>query len=70
MEDDNLKKLIELSHIVAKPWRITTYIFAVLLLLSVAGNIYLATQDNVITMESNGSIANAAKWVINQENRR
>lgn len=44
----DLEKIIELAKILAKPYKITTYILAVLLVLSIAGNIYLATQSYTI----------------------
>lgn len=48
----DLEKIIELAKILAKPYKITTYILAVLLVLSIAGNIYLATDTNYITIEA------------------
>ena len=44
----DLEKIIELAKILAKPYKITTYILAVLLVLSICGNIYLATQSYTI----------------------
>ena len=44
----DLEKIIELAKILANPYKITTYILAVLLILSIAGNIYLATQSYTI----------------------
>lgn len=65
----DLEKLTELAHIVAKPWRITTYILAFLLFVSLAGNIYLATLENSITLEGgNYNNENAAEWSVNQTN--
>lgn len=48
----DLEKIIELAKILAKPYKITTYILAVLLVLSIAGDIYLATDTNYITIEA------------------
>lgn len=48
----DLEKIIELAKILAKPYKITTYILAVLLVLSITGNIYLATDTNYITIEA------------------
>lgn len=44
----DLEKIIELAKEIARPYKITTYILAVLLVLSIAGNIYLATQSYTI----------------------
>ena len=41
---NELEKLIALSKVVAKPWVIATWVLAILLGLSVAGNVYLMTQ--------------------------
>ncbi len=39
---NELEKLIALSKVVAKPWVIATWVLAILLALSVAGNVYLS----------------------------
>lgn len=50
----DLEKIIELAKILARPYKITTYILAVLLVISLLGNIYLATQNvDVIVEQSN-----------------
>ena len=50
----DLEKIIELAKILARPYKITTYILAVLLIISLLGNIYLATQNvDVIVEQSN-----------------
>ena len=51
----DLEKIIELAKILAKPYKITTYILAVLLILSLLGNIYLATQEIDVVVEQNNS---------------
>ena len=48
----DLEKIIELAEKLAKPYKITTYILAILLILSVCGNIYLATQEVEVTFEA------------------
>lgn len=48
----DLEKIIELAKEIARPYKITTYILAFLLVLSIAGNIYLATDTNYITIEA------------------
>lgn len=48
----DLEKIIELAKEIARPYKITTYILAVLLVLSICGNIYLATDTNYITIEA------------------
>lgn len=53
----DLENLIKLAHEVAKPWKIATYLLAFLLVLSLAGNIYLATQSYEITIEQDNSNA-------------
>jgi hypothetical protein len=47
----DLEKIIELAKVLAKPYKIATYILALLLLISVLGNIYLATQEVDIIVE-------------------
>lgn len=54
----DLEKIIEVSHKIADPyvksaeaWRFTAKLLALLLTLSVCGNIYLATRGVDITLE-------------------
>ena len=47
----DLEKIVELSKILAKPYKITTYILAGLLILSLFANIYLATQEVSVIVE-------------------
>jgi hypothetical protein len=58
----DLEKIIELAKILAKPYKITTYILAVLLVLSICGNIYLATQEVEVVLEADEN----TESVINQ----
>lgn len=48
---NELEKLISLSKVVAKPWVIATWVLAILLALSVAGNVYLMTQKTSVIIE-------------------
>lgn len=50
---NELEKLIALSKVVAKPWVIATWVLAILLGLSVAGNVYLSLNGVEITMAEN-----------------
>lgn len=54
----DLKKIIELAKILAKPYKITTYILSVLLVISILGNIYLATQNVDIVLEQDNQDSN------------
>ena len=49
----DLEKLIELAKIIAKPYKITTIILAVLLLISILANVYLLSQPAVIELTAN-----------------
>ena len=46
---NELEKLIALSKVVAKPWVIATWVLAILLALSVAGNVYLMLNAPEVT---------------------
>ena len=48
----DLEKIIELAKILAKPYKITTYILAVLLVISLFVNVYLATQEIEVVLEA------------------
>lgn len=61
---NDLQELIELSKIVSMPWRIATYVLSALLGVSVLGNIYMATVENIITIEAENNIES----VISQKN--
>lgn len=61
----DLEKIIDLAKILSKPWQIATYVLSLLLLLSVLGNIYLATVENEIILEADYNTDS----FINQDNR-
>lgn len=52
----DLEKIIDLAKMLSKPWQIATYVLSLLLLLSVLGNIYLATVENEIILEADNNI--------------
>lgn len=59
----NLEKIIEVSHRIADPyiksaeaWKFCCKVLALLLVLSVGANIYLATRDVEITFDTNDNI--------------
>lgn len=54
----DLEKIIELAKILAKPYKMTTYILAVLLVISILGNIYLATQNVDIVLDQDNQDSN------------
>lgn len=49
----DIEKLIVLAKQVAKPWAIVCYVLAVLLGLSIGGNIYQAMQGQEIIIDNN-----------------
>lgn len=49
----DLEKIIEIAKIIAKPYKVTTIIFAVLLLVSILANVYLLSQPAVIELSAN-----------------
>ena len=51
----DLEKIIELAKILAKPYKITSYILAVLLVISLLGNVYLATQEISVVVEQHNT---------------
>ena len=51
----DLEKIIELAKIIARPYKITTYVLAVLLIISLLGNIYLATQEVQVVLEADNN---------------
>lgn len=53
----DLEKIIEIAKMLSKPWQIATYVLAVLLLLSVLGNIYLATQEVDVIIEQDNTFS-------------
>lgn len=48
---NELEKLIALSKVVARPWVIATWVLAILLALSVAGNVYLSLKEIPVYLE-------------------
>ena len=59
----NLEKIIEVSHKIADPyvksaeaWKFCCKVLALLLVLSIGANIYLATRDVEITCDANDNI--------------
>lgn len=54
---NELEKLIALSKEVAKPWVIATWVLAILLGLSVAGNIYMMTQKTSVIIEQENNLS-------------
>lgn len=47
----DLEKIIDLAKILSKPWQIATYFLSILLVISLLGNIYLATEEVEVTIE-------------------
>lgn len=52
----DLEKIIDLSKMLSKPWQIATYFLSVLLVISILGNIYLATQEVEVILEADNNI--------------
>ena len=52
-QNNELEELIRLARIVAKPYYVAVWILSVLLFLSVGANIYLATQDVIVSLDAN-----------------
>lgn len=55
-KENDLEKLIRLAHVVAKPYFIAVWVLSVLLLISVGANVYLATVENVITIDADNNV--------------
>lgn len=60
----DIEELIKLSKIVARPWFIATVLLAILLIVSICGNIYQATKGVDISFDANSNIESS----INQTN--
>lgn len=60
----DLDKIIELAKILARPYKITTIILAVLLALSVGINVYVLTQPITIDIDANNNTSS----FVNQHN--
>ncbi len=56
---NELEKLIALSKVVAKPWVIATWVLAILLALSVAGNVYLLLKEIPVSINSDPYFLNS-----------
>ena len=56
---NDLEELSRLSHIVARPYYIAVWVLSLLLVLSVAGNVYLATVENEVIIEHNADFNNS-----------
>lgn len=52
----DLEKIIDLAKILSKPWQIATYFLSILLVISLLGNIYLATEEVEVTIEADNNI--------------
>lgn len=52
----DLEKIIECAKMLARPYIWTAFILGGLLVLSVAGNIYLATQEVEITFNADDNV--------------
>lgn len=55
-KENDLEKLIRLAHVVAKPYLIAVWVLSALLLISVGANVYLATIENVITIDADNNV--------------
>ena len=55
-QKNELEELIRLARIVAKPYYVAVWILSILLLLSVGANVYLATIENVITIDADNNV--------------
>lgn len=62
----DLEKIIELAKILAKPYKITTYILAVLLLASILANVYLLSQPVMVDINANQNTSS----LVTQHNQR
>lgn len=55
----DLDKIIECAKMIARPYIWTSFILGALLILSVCGNIYLATQEVEIVVENEASFVDS-----------
>ena len=51
----DLEKIIELAKEIARPYKITTYVLGILLLVSILANVYLLSQPAVVTFEADNN---------------
>lgn len=54
---NDLENLIRMAQIVAKPWKVSVGILAVLLVASVLGNIYMATVEKEVVIEQDNDFS-------------
>ena len=62
----DLDKIIELAKELAKPYKVTTWILGVLLLVSILANVYLLSQPVMVDINANQNSAS----LVNQNNQR
>ena len=53
----DLEELIQLAHVVAKPYLIAVWVLSILLLLSVGANVYLATVEKEVIIEQDNDLS-------------
>ena len=56
LKNMDLEKIIDLAKMLSKPWQIATYSLSVLLVISLLGNIFLATQEVEVILEADNNI--------------
>lgn len=54
----DLEKIIDLAKILSRPWQIATYFLSILLVISILGNIYLATEEFDVILEQDNTYSN------------
>lgn len=54
---NDLEQLIKLSHIVARPYYIAVWVLSFLLLISLAGNVYLASIEKEVVIEQDNNFS-------------
>jgi hypothetical protein len=57
----DLDKIVEITKMLARPYRTTNLVLAVLLVLSILGNIYLATQTYYIDVDQDNDYSDFNK---------
>jgi hypothetical protein len=62
----DLDKIIELAKELSKPYKVTTWILGVLLLVSILANVYLLSQPVMVDINANQNSAS----LVNQNNQR
>lgn len=51
-KENDLEELIRLARMVAKPYYVAVWFLSILLFCSVCANVYLATKENVISVDA------------------